>query len=142
MALEQSLVDLAALQMDLAELAALPDELTSDMLNAQADVIVEGQQKTAREMGVYDTGQMAASIKKGGVKTAKSGSKSLYVSPSGSRKRNGTTTSNAEIAFVNEYGKRGQYPRPFIRTANEKYADDAVNAAYRVYDQYLKSKNL
>ena len=42
---------------------------------------------------------------------------------SGSRRRGNTTTRNAEIAFVNEYGKRGQQPRPFIgqaMTANEE----------------------
>ena len=35
----------------------------------------------------------------------------------GTRKRGNTITRNAEIAFVNEYGKRGQDARPFMKTA-------------------------
>ena len=35
----------------------------------------------------------------------------------GSRQRGRTRTRNAEIAFVNEYGKRNQAARPFIGTA-------------------------
>ena len=45
----------------------------------------------------------------------------------GTRRRGKTTTRNAEIAFVNEYGKRGQDARPFMRTAlyqNEELISD------------------
>ena len=66
----------------------------------------------------------------------------MSVYPQGSRKRGNTTTSNSEIAFINEFGKHGQPPRPFIQTANEKYADRAVDAAFDVYDEYLRSRNL
>ena len=47
----------------------------------------------------------------------------------------------AEVAFVDEFGKQGQPARPFIQTANEKAADPAIDAAARVYDDFLKSKN-
>lgn len=138
----ESLTELAALQADLQELASLPDSLVAEMLNAEADIIIQGQKNSAREYGTVDTGQMAASIKKGAIKKLKSGDRCIYVGPSGTRTRDGITTRNAEIAFINEFGKHGQPARPFINTANERYADKAVDAAFKIYDRYLTSKNL
>ena len=129
------------LSMSFKELASMPDGLLSDMLNAEAGVIIPAQKNMAASMGVVDSGQMAASIKAGKVKRLSDGA-SMTVYPQGSRTRGRTTTRNAEIAFINEYGKKGQSPRPFIRTANEQYADQAVDAAFKVYDHYLDSKNL
>ena len=63
-----------------------------------------------------------------------------YVYPKGTR-RHGNKRRAAEVAFVDEFGKRGQPARPFIQTANEKAADRAIDAAARVYDDFLKSKN-
>lgn len=63
----------------------------------------------------------------------------MYVYPQGTNERGNR---NAEVAFINEFGKHGQPARPFIKTANEEAADTAVEAAAKVYDKYLKSKNL
>ena len=46
----------------------------------------------------------------------------------------------AEIAFINEFGKKNQPARPFISQANESNAGAAVDAAADVYDRYLSSK--
>lgn len=101
----------------------------------------------AKSMGVYDSsgrnvgGHVADSIKVS--KTYKSADGAVqYVYPKGSRRRNNTTSSNSEIAFINEFGKQGQAPRPFIRTANETSVPAAVEAAEKVYDNFLKTKNL
>lgn len=51
-------------------------------------------------------------------------------------------TRNAEILFVNEYGKRGQKARPAIRDANEACAEQMVSAQMAVYDKHLRSKDL
>lgn len=67
--------------------------------------------------------------------------RAIYVYPKGTRKH-GNKRRAAEVAFVNEFGKAGQPARPFIQTANEKAADAATDAAARVYDSFLKSKNL
>lgn len=133
--------DLAGLIMDLEELANMPDSVITDILNAEADIIVDAQKASARSMGVEDSGLTVSSIKKGKPKTTSKG-KAIYVYPQGSRKRGNKTTRNAEIAFINEFGKHGQPARPFINTANEKGADKAVNAALKVYDDYLKTKKL
>lgn len=129
---------LDALSDDLAALASIPDSVIEQMLVAEAEVIEAEQRKTAKEMGVYDTGMTAGSIKKGKVKKTATG-KSIHVSPQGTNARGDR---NAEVAFVNEYGKRGQPARPFIRTANERAEQKAVEEGERVYHAYLDSKNL
>lgn len=132
---------LERLMLDMQEISEIPLDVAEQMLEAGADVLVQGQREMAISMGVVESGQVAASIVKGKVKRTKDGY-SISVYPRGSRRRGNKTTRNAEIAFVNEFGKRGQFPRPFIRTANEKYGDEAVDAAAEPYDRFLKSKNL
>lgn len=131
---------LDALSDDLASLASLPDSVIEEMLNAEADIIEEAQRQTAREMlvGEYATGTTAASIKKGKVKKTARG-KSITVSPQGSNKRG---TRNAEVLFINEYGKKGQPARPAVRTANERAEKEAVEAGEKVLNDFLDSKNL
>lgn len=133
--------DMASFLLSMQELAELPDDVLEDMLDAEADVIVAAQKNSAVSMGVYDTGEVSRSIAKGKAKRTSSGM-SISVYPKGSRTRGGITTRNSEIAFINEFGKQGQSPRPFIQTGNERGVDSAVSAAADVYDDYLNSKNL
>lgn len=125
---------------DLDSLAKLPDSVTDGMLEAEADVIAAAQQAQAAETwtGDYATGTTARSIKKGKVKKTGLG-KSITVAPTGTNKRG---TRNAEVAFINEYGKKGQPGQPAIRTANEQKEKEAVEAGEKVYHAYLDGKNL
>lgn len=136
---------LDALADDFAALARLPDSVIDGILNAEADVIVPAQraeiEKQWNGAKVPPTGISAKSIQKGKVKKDRDG-RSLSVYPKGTRKRGGQTTRNAEIAFINEYGKRGQPARPAIGTANKKKEEEAVAAGERVYNQFLDSRNL
>ena len=66
----------------------------------------------------------------------------VYVTPTGTRRRGNTTTRNAEIAYVNEYGTDSIQARGFIRKANEKCADETTTAEFMVYNRFLESKNL
>lgn len=131
------------LMLSMQEIAELPDAVIDEMLNAQADVVVQAQREQARVMGVKDpkSGLTIRSIKKGKVKVKK-GVRVIYVTPSGTRKRGKKRVRNAEIAFINEYGKKNQKARPFIRTANEKSAKETTDAAAAVYGRWLQSKNL
>ena len=133
-------VDEVMLSME--EVAQIPPEVVDEMLNAQADVVVEAQRQAGRAMGVQDTGLTLRSIKKGKVKVKKDGTRVLYVTPSGTRKRGKKRVRNAEIAFVNEFGTRDQKARPFVRTGNESSAAQATRAAMEVYDRWLRSKDL
>lgn len=138
---EFSFSGLGDLMLDMQAIAELPEDVQDEMLNAQADVVVKAQQEQAKVMGVEDTGLTLHSIKKGKVKLKK-GVRVIYVTPTGTRKRGKKRVRNAEIAFVNEFGKEKQKARPFIRTANEKSAEATTQAAADVYDRFLKSKNL
>ena len=142
---------IADLYSDLAALSFLPERVTADILNAEADVIVEAQRNYMEKMqrGPESTGISAKSVKNGRVQRGRDGP---YISiyPHGDRKRGKGKRGkkkiydvrNAEIAFLNEYGARGQAPRPAIRTANEQAAGKATEAGEKVYHAYLDSKNL
>ena len=135
-----NVVGLDGLISDLGDLAKLPDSVTDDILNAEADVIEAAQQAEAAKMwtGPYATGTTARSIKKGKVQR-RGLDKLIIIAPTGTNKRG---TRNAEVAFVNEYGKKGQPARPAIRTANEQKEKEAVEAGEKVYHAYLDGKNL
>jgi len=121
------------------ELATLPDTVLKAMLQAEGEVIKRGQSQTAASMlqGPYYRGGVVSGIRLGKYKR-NAGNATMYVTFEGSQHGNRI----AEIAFINEYGKHGQPARQFIREANERYAEEAVDAAARVYDQYLTSKGL
>lgn len=129
-----------ALMGDFMALASLPDSVTDGILNAEADVVAEAQKKAMTEMwkGPYSTGDTARAVKKTKVRKNSSG-KYITVYPQG---RNRKGERHAAVAFINEYGKRGQPGRPAIRIANEQAADQAVTAGEKVYHAYLDSKKL
>lgn len=134
------------LMLSLEDVAKMPEEVQDEMLNAGADALVPIQRKKVRQYGIYDmsnreTRHVADSIGKGKPKSRK-GVKVIYVTPKGSRKRGKKTTRNAEILFVNEFGKRGQKGRPAIRDSTEEAADSVMQAEMRVWDAYLTKNNL
>lgn len=129
----------------MAILAAIPGSVVADMLNAEADVVVQAQRSEieSKWKGPYSTGISTNSIKKGKVKkTPDGGAISIY--PQGTRKRGKKKIRNGEIAFINEYGapQRGIAARPAISTATAKSEEQAVGAGEKVYNAYLDSKNL
>lgn len=122
---------------DFAELADLPDSVLEEMLKAEGEIIKRAQSTTAQSMlaGPYNEHAVEAAPKVGRIKKTNNG-KAVYVSYGGTQ--HGTRI--AEIAFINEFGKKNQAARQFIRTANEKHAEEAVDAAAKIYDQYLSKK--
>lgn len=123
--------------LDFEEIAKMPDSVIDEMLMAEGEVIRKGQAASAASMlqGPHNKGGVENAAKLGKVKRTANG-KAVYVTFAGTQHGNRL----AEIAFINEFGKKNQSPRQFIRTANEKYAEEAVNAAGKIYDNYLKSK--
>ena len=130
---------LIELGLDFEQLAEMPDTVLEDMLNSAADVVAKAQKDKGLAMNVRDTGDMLDSIRKGRVKRTEDGAV-VYIAPRGSRA--GRERNNQVIAFMNEYGTASQPPRPFIRDANEEAADEAVEAAEKVFDTWLQSKDL
>lgn len=114
-------VEEAFLRRDTAAVEAVPK-----MLNAGADVLVEGQRVQAETMfrGDRSTGDLAKSIAKGKVK-GKDDIKQIEVWPQGVDRHG---ISNATKGFVQQYGRSNMTARPWMSTANEKYADDVHKA--------------
>lgn len=132
---------LDGLMLSLEEIASIPDDVVQAMLDAEAQVVEEAQIAQGMTMEVYDTKQTLRSIRRGRMKRAKDGSRVVYITPQG---RNDRGERNAAVAFINEYGvpSRKIPPRPFIAVANEKAAGPAVAEAEKIYDEFLRSKNL
>ena len=117
------------LQDALARIGDIPFDVIEEALDGMADVAADKIRSTGETMGVRDPESdvhILDKIKRGKAKKTDDGGYA-DITFAGSRTRNGTTTRNAEIAFVNEYGKRGQAARPFIglaMTQNEKTIQD------------------
>lgn len=108
----------------------IPKAVTEDALKAMASVAAARIRATGESMGVRDpesSVHILDKIKQAKPKLNASGGYA-DITFSGTRTRNGRKTRNAEIAFVNEYGKRGQQARPFIGTAMAR-GEAAISAA-------------
>lgn len=130
---------LADLIHDFEDFSEMPDEVLSEMLDAEAEVVIAAQKRTAGAMlqGPYNRGGVAGAVRKG--KTWKtSDGRVRQIDFEGSQHGNRL----AEIAFINEFGKTNQPARPFIATANEDSAEEAVQKGAAVYDRYLSGKGL
>jgi len=103
----------------------VPPGVKTRALNQMADIAAAGIRRSGEALGVRDPKSTVHILDKISKSKPKLSSTGGYqdVTFSGTRRRGSTTTRNAEIAFVNEYGKRGQPARPFIAqamTANEE----------------------
>lgn len=137
-------VGLDELELSLQEIAEIPAEWQDRMLKAGAEVVRSAQRRKILEYGIYDphsTVHVAESLTIGKPKND-DGVRTLDITPTKSRVRGHKKTRNAEILFVNEYGKRGQRARPAIRDANAACAEEMVQAQLAVYNEFLESKNL
>lgn len=131
---------LSELRLSNEQYADMTDEMTDEILNVQADIVTAAQRRTASSMlrGRRYRGVIAASLGKDEVKPYKDGKIIIvqfkgnvvdYDHPNGER--------IAAIAYINEYGKTNQPARPFISTANEECAAEAIEASYEVIDKYI-----
>lgn len=102
----------------------IPGSVTDDALSAMAAVAAAKIRSTGESMGVRDPESDVHILDKIKAQKPKRTAEGGYadITFSGTRTRGRTRTRNAEIAFVNEYGKRGQQPRPFIGAAMERHA--------------------
>ena len=103
----------------------VPPDVKTRALNEMADVAAAGIRRSGEALGVRDPESEVHILDKIAKAKPKLSSTGGYqdITFSESRRRGHTTTRNAEIAFINEYGKRGQPARPFIgqaMTANEE----------------------
>ena len=123
-------------------LAELPFEVLSAAIDAMGDAAEEAVRKTGQSYNVRDPESnvhILDSITHSRPKQSEDGGYA-YVRFKGSRVRgkNRKRTRNAEIAFVNEYGKAGQAARPFVRVAAEQYADQIAAPGEKVLGDWAE----
>lgn len=130
----------AELDSAFAHIAQIPGPVKEKALQAMANVAAPQIRRSGESMGVRDPeGQVHILdvIKIGKPQTDESGGY-LDINFSGTRTRGNTKTRNAEIAFVNEYGKRGQQDRPFIGTAMNQNAEKIAEAGADILWDYIE----
>lgn len=123
--------------MDLFEsLADMPNEVIEEMLLAEGNVIAKEQRRAAEEMlrGKYYQGGVANSVTVGKPVITYDGGE-IEVAFKGTQHGNRL----AEIAFVNQYGARGNPGRPFIDIANARGEEAAAEAAADIHEKWLDS---
>ena len=134
------IVGLEGLEEAIYAIADIPWEVKEDALNAMAEVAKEKIRSTGESMGVRDPESDVHILDKitltKAKKTDSGGSQDINFS--GSRTRHGIKTRNAEIAFVNEYGKRGQNARPFIGRAMSENEDEIQDEAEKIIGDWIE----
>lgn len=117
----------------------VPEEVTASMLKKMAEKAATAIKQTGEAMGVRDEESDVHILDNLEIEApiiTKSGGK-ISIRFKGTRKNGQGRRRNAEIAFINEFGKDSQLPRPFMKTALKKYENDIVNAGYEVFDNWL-----
>ena len=123
-------------------ISEIPFEVTSDALDAMAAVAADQIRSTGESMGVRDPESDVHILDRIKPRKPKKTTEGGYemISFTGTRRRGNTTTRNAEIAFVNEYGKKGQPARPFIGTAMNRNADRIQDQAEKVIGDWIENE--
>lgn len=136
------------LTLSLEQLATIPEETQYSILEAGASALIPRWKETLQSM--KRTGQLIESVKAARKKgetpivaiTPKGKRKGAYT---GQRKTHGGGTyqgTNAEVAYVLEYGTPRMAATHWMETTNEEAGDEVVAAEAAVWDDYLKSLNL
>ena len=122
------------------KLGDVPFDVTARALDAMAEEGERAVRSTGGAMGVRDPESdihILDRVTRSKPRQTDDGGKSA-VTFSGSRTRGNTKTRNAEIAFVNEYGKRGQPARPFIGQAMTQNEEKIAAAGGDVLGDWIE----
>lgn len=129
----------------LRRISYVPADIKDDALDGMAEVALDKIRAEGASMGVRDpesgTHILDKLSKNRKAKITDAGGYKL-ITFSGSRRRGRkkTETRNAEIAFVNEYGKTGQPARPFILTALNKNEEQIVAPGAKVIGDWIENE--
>ena len=137
--LEFNTAELSALRRDINAAGNIPNEVLKEMVDAQANVIEKALIYNAGTMlqGPYYEGEVARSPKHKKPRILKTGA-ATTITFEGEQHGN----RNAEVAFVNEYGKKSQPARPFIKKTIKETLNPAAEEARKILFDYISSKNL
>lgn len=121
------------------QLGNLPFDVIAEALEEMAEPAERAVRESGLSMGVRDPESrvhILDNITHTKPKQTSDGG-ACKVTFKGSRTRGRKKTRNAEIAFLNEYGKRGQAARPFIRQAAESSGPRVAEAGARVIEKWI-----
>ena len=123
-------------------ISEIPFDVTAEALDAMASVAADAIRSTGESMGVRDPESDVHILDRVKPRKPKKTTEGGYemISFTGTRRRGNTTTRNEEIAFVNEYGKKGQPARPFIGTAMNRNADRIQDQAEKVIGDWIENE--
>lgn len=119
--------------------AHVPDDVKKKMLESMADVAAKAEKESGERKGVRDPDSdvhILDKIKVNKPKITDDGG-SISITFSGSRKRGNTTTRNAEIAFINEFGKKGMPAKQFISSALKSKEKEIDEAGMKIYNEWF-----
>lgn len=122
----------------LQRFAAIPEEELKRMVVNMAETALPKIKSKGEALGVRDPMSdvhILDKMKIGKFKKTLTGGY-VDITFSGTRMRNETRTRNAEIAFVNEYGKRSQRARPFIGLAMTENEDEILAQADEAFGDW------
>lgn len=126
----------------LRRIGNIPEKVKATALDKMAEVALEKIRSTGTAMGVRDPDSNVHILDKLKTSKAKVTDTGGYedITFSGSRRRGKTTTRNAEIAFVNEYGKTGQPARPFIGQAMTRNEAEIADPGIEVLGDWIEQE--
>ena len=122
------------------DLGEIPWDVTQDALEAMTAVAQQKVRASGESMGVRDPESQVHvldKITRTKPKQTENGGR-CDVTFRGTRTRGRTRTREAEIAFITEYGKRGQPARPFIRQAAEQGADEIAAPGEKIIGDWFE----
>lgn len=125
-----------------SRIADIPFSVTEEALDGMAEVAKEKIRSTGESMGVRDPESdthILDKLKRNKAKKTDSGGYET-ITFSGSRTRGNTKTRNAEIAFVNEYGKRNQPARPFMGRAMSENEDEIYAPGEKTVGDWIETE--
>ena len=135
----------------LQKITEIPKDTLLEMVDSKAEVTEEAMVFTAGtelktgpggasggNWGKYYTGDTARSVRRKRPRMNKRTGPYADITFEGTQHGN----RNGEVAFVNEYGKKNQPARPFIRHALESSANESTTAAAKVLFDWQKKQGL
>ena len=119
-----------------------PEDVKIDALDAMAQVAAERIKQTGEAMGVRDPESTVHILDKVTRNKAKMSWSGDYedITFAGTRTRGNTRTRNAEIAFINEYGRRKEEARPFILKAMTQYEEQIAAPGEKIVGDWIEKE--
>ena len=120
----------------------IPWSVTEEALNGMADVAAAKVREQGVAMGVRDPESDVHILDTISPVKAKKDDDGGHqdITFAGKRTRHGKRTRNAEIAFINEFGKQGQPARPFIGTGMARNEDAIADPGAKVIGDWIENE--